>query len=132
MSDFQDFCKKILPFVQAGIAGEVVQWNAGVHGWLDVNDANPECFGFEAGTEFRIKPRAIKIGDFDVPEPMRNNPVDGKEIYVVTPHVREGITPSTWLGCGWQYTALGRGLVHESAENAEAHARALFSFSVKK
>lgn len=136
MSDFKDWCEKVMPFVIASSNGEVVQASCdNGHSWFDMSEcerSDPALqFDFD-DYDYRIKPRTIKIGDFDVPEPMRNNPAYGQEIYVVTPHVREGITPSAWLGCGGQYTALGRGLMHESAENAEAHARALFSFSVKK
>ncbi|MNG70286.1 hypothetical protein D3C79_286670 [compost metagenome] len=132
MSEFKEFCKKILPFVQAGADGDVIQWNSGQCGWLDCNDAKSYYHSFGAKTEFRIKPRTIKIGDFDVPEPMRIIPHDGQEVYVVTPQVIDGFGPALWLGCGWQYTALERGLVHVTAKNAQSHAEALFSFSVKK
>ena len=131
MSDFQEFCKKILPFVQAGIAGEVVQWDAGVHGWLDVNDANPECFGFEAGTELRIKPRTIKIGDFDVPEPIRVDIGIGNKYF--TPSLASvSAIGCSWLGDGRDYELLRNGLCHETSEAAEVHAKALIALTRAK
>ena len=136
MSRFKDWCEKVMPFVVASSNGEVVQASCdNGNSWFDMDECemSDPALQFDFGDyDYRIKPRTIKIGDFDVPEPMRNNPMDGQSIYVVTPQVREGITSCAWLGCGWQCVALGRGLVHESAENAESHARALFSFSVKK
>ena len=136
MSDFKDWCEKVMPFVIASSNGEVVQASCdNGHSWFDMSEcerSDPALqFDFD-DYDYRIKPRTIKIGDFDVPEPMRITPNDGQKVYVVTPQIREAMTTSAWLGCGWQCTALERGLVHSSAENAEAHAKALFSFSVKK
>lgn len=132
MSEFQDFCKKILPFVQAGTAGEVVQWHAGEHGWLDVNAANPECFGFEAGTEFRIKPRTIKIGDFDVPEPMRVEPGSGVRYFVVETLSDTPAACQTWSGMDCEKRWLSMGLCHKSKESAIAHAKALIALTSAK
>lgn len=132
MSDFQEFCKKILPFVQAGVNGDVVQWNAGALGWLDVNDANPDCLSFTSREEYRIKPRTIKIGDFDVPEPMRGEPEYGHEYFVVEALSDIPAASQIWNGMDCEKRWLSMGLCHKSKESAIAHAKALIALTSAK
>lgn len=131
MSDLQGLCKKLHPVIKS--IGEGADFLVSSDGltWVDVDKAL-SALSFLGSCEFKEKPRTIKIGDFDVPEPMRNAPDEDQYFYTVTPHLRNGVTSMQWRGCGWQYTALERGLIHEKAENAEAHAMALISLMVKK
>ena len=107
--------------------GEVVQNK--VNGeWVDW--VYPEYFHY-GDYEWRIKPKTIRIGTYDVPEPERSVGhlrlaylVDISrsdyctEVLVTVPH--------TWGGI------LERGIVHSTREAAELHAKALLSFTEQK
>lgn len=131
MSEFKEFCKKILPFVQAGADGGVIQWNSGQCGWLDCNDARSDHHSFGAKTEFRIKPRTIKIGDFDVPEPIRVDIGIGNRYFTISLGGASAIS-CVWLGDGRDYELLRNGLCHETHEAAELHAKAIVSLTSEK
>ena len=132
MSDFQEFCKNILPFVRAGADGDVIQCNLGQRGWADCSEANKELFRIGAKTEFRIKPRTIKIGDFDVPEPMRVEPDAGHEYFVVEALSDIPAASQIWNGMDCEKRWLSIGLCHKSKESAIAHAKAIISLTAEK
>jgi hypothetical protein len=74
----------------------------------------------------RRKPKTIKIGEMDVPEPMRVAPADGTSYWVVrvaedTPYLSIWTSDETDFGFGW----LNSGLCHLKKEDAEQHRRAL-------
>lgn len=138
MSNFQEWCVKVLPFIQAAANGEVVQVKpveGGGSDWFDLHHY-PMSFPVTAfdfdNYDYRIKPRTIMIGDIEVPEPMRKPPIEEQEVYTVTPHIREGVSSTQWVGAGWQYTSFERGLMHESSGTAEIHAKALIALTAKK
>ena len=79
--------------------------------------------------KFRIKPKTIRIGEYDVPEPMRKEPEEDAEFFlpaVLSP--REHIS-RRWAGHPEQCEHLAAGLCHFTAEAAELHAKALISFT---
>lgn len=89
--------------------------------------------GWITSCEYRRKPRTIRIGEFDVPEPWRQPLDQGADYWLVdlvqgTAGVMEcsNFTPSTAL------THVALGLVHLTREAAEQHARALLSFTEQK
>jgi hypothetical protein len=81
--------------------------------------------------EYRRKPRTIRIGEYDVPEPVREAP-DIEQFYF---HVEfladDGIHGHYWKGTVHDYRLLERGLVHIDPKAAEIHSKALISLSAK-
>ena len=126
MNELQEWCKEILPVVQAAANGEVIEYLDGNGEWQDKFLAD-----LTAAFEYRIKPRTIKIGDIEVPEPMREVPEIGADVWYIAVHQREVAVSTEWNGSGWQHTMLERGLVHKSQLNAEAHAEAIIAQTAK-
>jgi hypothetical protein len=81
------------------------------------------------GIEYRIKPRTIKIGDVDVPEPMRVAPEMFTMVYCVTPLMEKSVSAFPWTGSDGETLMLKRGMVHVDAESAKIHAGAIISLT---
>ena len=90
---------------------------------------------FIEGVEYRIKPRTIRIGKYDVPEPL---PYDCGTLDANTTYYSPDIesmdgTFTTeeqfWCWDRIDVLRLERGLVHLTREAAELHARALISLT---
>ena len=127
MSDFKEWWKEILPLVQAAANGEVIQGRFnGAQTWVD-SSFDWECF--VASHEYRIKPRTIKIGDFDVPEPMRVEPDMFTMVYCVTTTMEKSVSAFPWTGSYGEVLMLKRGMVHADAESAKIHAGAIISLT---
>lgn len=76
--------------------------------------------------EVRRKPRTIRIGNREVPEPLREPPEEGTRVY----HVCWGKPdPFRWTGTEWEYHWLRRGLLQRTAEDAKEHRDALVEVS---
>lgn len=138
MSNFQEWCVKVLPLIQAAANGEVVQARPVKHvdeRWDDIASF-PMCFPVTTmdfdNYDYRIKPRTIMIGDIEVPEPMRKPPQDGAWVWYVDVSKREAVFSIEWLGAGWQHTLLERGLAHWEQSDAHAYAKALIALTAKK
>ena len=98
--------------------------------WVDVDKAL-SALSFLGLCVFKEKPRTIKIGDFDVPEPMRADIVIGNKYF--TPSLASASAIGcTWLGDGRDYELLRNGLCHETSEAAEVHAKALIALTSAK
>jgi len=125
MSDFKYWCEKVMPFVIASSNGEVVQASCdNGHSWFDMSECerSDQALQFDFDDyDYRIKPRTIKIGDFDVPEPMRTDIGIGNKYF----------TPSLASACR-DYELLRNGLCHETSEAAEVHAKALIALTRAK
>ena len=67
-TEWQKWCEETAPVMEAAGRGEEVEVFAGGR-WLD-----KEGGVFYSGAKYRIKPRTIRIGEYDVPEPMREAP----------------------------------------------------------
>lgn len=78
--------------------------------------------------QVRRKQNTIRIGDMDVPEPMRVAPAKGTEYWLVSPTGRE-IWRYFWSGDSADHQWLESGLCHATKEAAEAHRRALILVS---
>ena len=81
-------------------------------GWIDEN-----------------RPRTIRIGNTDVPEPLRVAPEFKEEYWVVDIASPEGAFVETWEGDEIETTWLKDGLIHKSHAKAVLHANALISLS---
>ena len=76
----------------------------------------------------RRKPKTIRIGDLDVPEPMRVAPPAGTHYWIVS--VSEEFSySSTWAGDKSDFYCLERGLCQLTKEAAETHRKALILVS---
>lgn len=75
----------------------------------------------------RRKPRTIRIGDMDVPEPMRIAPAIGSLYWLVS--AASGSTCFTWLDSALDKCWLSFGVIHTTEEAAEQHRRALILVS---
>lgn len=127
MNEFQVWCKEILPFVKAAANGEVVEIKNDGDEWSEKLVCN-----LIRGIEYRIRPRTIKIGDFDVPEPMRVEPGYGVQYFVVETLSDTPAACQIWNGMDCEKRWLSMGLCHKSKESAIAHAKALVALTSAK
>lgn len=120
---FQDWAKEILPIVQAAANGAVIEFKQeGV--WYEKTH-NDLCYDYE----YRVKPKTIRIGEYDVPEPMREIPARGTTYYVVDTVAPSSPGDYTWVGdtadIGW----FNLGILHSTRDAAVLHAKALLSLT---
>lgn len=114
--------------------GETVELLDGHSGWM-VGDARTLLsiiLKREAKPEdFRLKPRTISINGHEVPEPMRVKPAFGAKYYVPYLQVacENPFDELTWYAEDGDRFRLNLGICHATREAAEAHARALLSFT---
>lgn len=120
---FQDWAKEILPIVQAAANGAVIEfkhdgvWYAQAHTDL--------CSDYE----YRIRPNTIRIGKYDVPEPLREMPALGTDYYI-TNIARSGLYGvATWVCDAQDIEWFNRGVVHSTKDAAVLHAEALLSLT---
>lgn len=77
-------------------------------------------------TEFRLKPKIIRIGEIDVPEPMRSAPEIGSSYFVVDLCASSStVVKSKWDDDWTDERCLERGMCHTTEEAAITHAKAL-------
>lgn len=79
--------------------------------------------------EYRQIPKTIKIGNYDVPEPMREKPEIGTAYHYIYSGCEDGVTTGYWHNSKHDNNRLKRGDCHLTRDNCIAHAKALFSFS---
>ena len=79
--------------------------------------------------QWRIAPKTIKIGDFEVPEPCRAAPRAGEKFWTVSPFT--GTTSFTWDASTPCRRALEDGFVHLTEEAAQKHYEAIKSLLAK-
>ena len=92
--------------------------------WMDAISPLP----FDPGYAYRRKPRTIRIGEFDVPEPVREPLVWGQE-YWVARVLDDGAVKYTWHDDAVDSLWLADGLIHLTKEAAQIHIDALLSFT---
>ena len=129
MNNLQKWCGENLTVIEAAARGDAIQIRPiGSDDWSDMRYA---CFRGDLPYEYRIKPRTIKIGDFDVPEPMRTDIGIGNKYF--TPSLASASAIGCkWLGDGRDYELLRNGLCHDTCEAAEVHAKALIALTSAK
>ncbi|PHM56695.1 hypothetical protein Xsto_04142 [Xenorhabdus stockiae] len=100
-----------------------------------------ELVGFHSDYKYRLKPRTIKIGECDVPEPEREAPKAGTIYYI--PNIGYVKTEPCKYSYSYEWgenedcviyeiAHLENGLVHLDRKSAELHAKALISLTHKK
>jgi len=84
---------------------------------------------WEEDYEYRLKPKMIKCGDLEFPEPMRVAPEAGSDCWRVCLDYDIYSKRYTWSDCDWDKVSLKRGIYHKTKEAAEQHARALIALT---
>lgn len=87
---------------------------------------------FYENMEYRLKPeppKTIRIGEYDVPEPVREPLEDDKEYWGIDPTAEELAWKYTWNNALFCNLMLRRGLIHLTKEAAVIHAEALLSLT---
>ena len=79
--------------------------------------------------KYRLKPRTIRIGEIDVPEPMRSAPEAGSCYFFLALTGSGMVVESEWGGNWVDELSLSRGICHTTKEAAIAHAKALILVS---
>ena len=74
-------------------------------------------------------PKTIRIGEYDVPEPVRKPLEDDKEYWGVDPMAEELAWKYKWNNALFCNLMLRRGLIHLTKEAAVIHAKALLSLT---
>lgn len=102
--------------------------------WTSFKEAS-RPYWYES-TEYRRKPdkpRTIRIGNFDVPEPLREEPEEGHAVFLVMPHKPSGFLTKYWLrDPELDLFVLNMGLLHSTMRAAAIHAEALRSLTSTK
>ena len=84
---------------------------------------------FDENVEYRRKPRTIRIGERDVPEPMRVAPQEGTMYWMPAFSGHLHASTTYWDGCEFDEDMLKHGFAHTTKEAAIAHAEALILIS---
>lgn len=120
---FQYWAKEILPVVQAAADGAVIEREFGGV-WYEYHN---NALGY--GYTYRVKPKTIRIGEYDVPEPMQEIPARGTTYYVVDTVAPGSPREYTWVDdpadIGW----FNLGILHSTRDAAVLHAKALLSLT---
>lgn len=127
---FQEWCKEILPIVQAAANGEEIEYLSHTGKWVDRGDSMAETF--KPRLKYRIKPRTIKVNGFDVPKPESEAPLYRSKYFIPVTNSYEFCKVGTWSGCEYDSLLFARGLIHLSDDNAIAHAKAMLGINPYK
>ena len=87
---------------------------------------------FYDNMEYRLKPeppKTIRIGEYDVPEPVHEPLEDDKEYWGADPTAKELVWNCKWNNAVFCNLMLRRGLIHLTKEAAVIHAKALLSLT---
>lgn len=96
-------------------------WYSPMHR-MDNIFASPEAW------TVRRKPRTIRIGELEVPEPMRVAPAEGTEFWLVAT-LDDRPVKTTWRSLFTELGWLKHGVCHLTKEAAETHRKALILVS---
>jgi hypothetical protein len=99
--------------------------------WIDYE--MPYSPNWNLSVEYRRKPKKIRIGKYDVPEPLRVAPDYGDEYYVAA-WAASGISYCwcSWEGARRDLQFLEAGLIHSTPEAAQYHIDAILSLTRAK
>lgn len=96
-------------------------WNSG--------DGHDPVYRLYYQNEIRLQPRTIRIGEYDVPEPIRKAPKYGVGYWATSILDSEFRKYAIWEGDDDDCKALNRGLIHATAEAAALHGKVLASLT---
>lgn len=94
-------------------------------GWRDLH-SNPK---WDTNTGYRRKVKTIRIGEYDVPEPLRVRPKKGETYHFVSFKGDSNVHSYSWQGDSIDDELLSKGIIHLTNEAAELHAKALISLT---
>lgn len=103
--------------------------------WQHQNVAETEWFqvdrhpGWRSDVVYRRKPITIRVGEFDVPEPLRVAPAVGTTYFMPELESEQLSGFSSWSNDELDFRWMSRGLCHLTREAANLHAKALLSFT---
>lgn len=110
------------------------EWRRHSSEWKETSGGNPT---WSAHLQYRRKRKTIRIGEFDVPEPLRVAPANGTRVYIVHMLTKNGLSSCTWGAINpWSdkvlKAALMNGLLHLNEGDAEIHFKAICSVTRAK
>lgn len=84
-------------------------------------------------TKYLRKPRTIRIGEIEIPEPVREPLQNGEKYFVpaIDYDGHDNINSFEWDGDSADTRLLNQGMVHLTGEAALAHAKALLALTAK-
>lgn len=106
--------------------GDTAQWLTTTGKWSDSLGFNPLS---NPEYEWRIKPRTIKIGGIEVPQPEKNPLTHGTRYFIPSFGTDIGATSLLWSNFESDLRWLKRGMIHLTLESAITHAKALIKVS---
>ena len=115
----QEKAAELLPFVQALANGEKVMQSVDNGEELDSNG------NFIYGLTYSIKPKVMLVNGFKVPEPMREDPLDGDCYFIPMVGFEYFCDRMLWRRDKYDKRYMSRGLCHSTKEAAIAHAKAM-------
>ena len=128
MTDFQAWCEKLLPIVQAGAAGKVIEWQfPGDPSWETLGDN----FSFIPEEIYRIKAENIQINGFVVPAPITNLPDDGTTVFLPNMYMKTFVQRLKFVEHLHEHLAK-RNVLHLNKDAAIAHAKAMLGINPDK
>lgn len=80
----------------------------------------------------RIKPKTIRIGEYDVPEPLRVAPEIRATYYVPSFYNHTNFSEYHWVNDGNDRSWLKNGMCHSTKAAAQLHSKALISLTAQK
>ena len=106
-----------------------LHWQCRAVGDIEWEDFDGGCPIWHDDIEYRRKPKTIRIGERDVPEPMTEAPEMESTFFAVNFSYYEGFFETSWDGCDIDQLLLKSGTCHTTKAAAKAHAEALIFIS---
>ena len=105
--------------------GETLQKQGGI-GWVDVpGNSAIEAILKYGDEDWRIKPRTITIGKYEVVEPLREAPECRTHYFYLSAMEGSGVEEAVWLDDGYDVAVIARGMAWLRREDAELAAKAI-------
>jgi hypothetical protein len=113
-----------------GYKGKFPSWKLIDNSLKDLMESGYSIVSFHK-QDLQIKPRTIKIGEFEVSNPVKSVELDVVYYYPALSQ-DELYDTATWSNDCFDINRLSRGLIHLSKAAAILHAKALLSFTCKE
>jgi len=121
----------ILEAIAKGMEVQILTTSTGIWESIGANDALARILeGFES-CNLRVKPKTIRIAEYDVPEPMREAPIIGTVCYQIELN-EPGHWRLTWNDSEKHQLYLKDGLIFKTAEDVKIARAAILSLFKKE